>query len=62
VEDRTEEDGYIILHPKKEHEFTLIWLHGLGEQPEGFKDIFIDQRLCRVPDSCKVIIPLAPIR
>jgi predicted esterase len=42
--------------------FTFIWIHGLGETPQGFKEVFTDDRLCKLPASCKVILPMAPVR
>ena len=32
----------IILHPKTDHEFTLIWLHGLGGSAHKDKRVFSD--------------------
>jgi hypothetical protein len=32
----------IGLVPTKEHKYTLIFLHGLGDTAEGFYDYFLD--------------------
>ena len=55
-------DGTLILHPTKEHRYSLIWLHGMGDNAFGFLDIFMDQGLKLVPTFCKVILPTAPQR
>ena len=51
-----------MLCPKGNHLTTLIWLHGLGDSAQGFKDLFLDIRLKIVPETCKVILPTAPER
>ena len=57
--DVTEDDNHTIsLTPKGHHQFTLIFLHGLGDSSMGFFDFFADQPM--VPKTCKVILPQAP--
>ena len=57
-------NNYVTLHPKedKDHKYSLVWLHGLGDSAYGFKDAFLDEKLNIVPPSCKVILPTAPTR
>ena len=52
----------IILHPKKAHKYSLIWLHGLGDSAYGFVDVFLDQTHDIAPANCKVILLTAPER
>ena len=37
-------------------------MHGLGDSAQGFADVFTDTRFNIVPETCKVILPTAPIR
>ena len=53
---------YIILHPKGQHLFSLVWLHGLGDSANGFSQVFLNPSLKIVPPTCKVILPTAPQR
>ena len=56
-------DKYIYLHPARaEHACSFVWLHGLGDSAEGFRDSFLDDSLFNLPDGCKIILPTAPIR
>ena len=49
----------IILHPKTEHNSTLIWLHGFGHKVrrDGVK-VFTDSDHM-LPNDCKIILPKA---
>lgn len=47
----------IVFHPKKEHRYTLIWMHGLGDTAFGWSDVFET-----FPDYAKIILPTAPTR
>lgn len=50
----------IILTPKSnEIEYSLIWLHGLGDSAEGFLPIFMSD-LTPVPETFKVRLLTAP--
>ena len=60
--EQVQKDRSIILHPKKEHKYSLIWLHGLGDSAYGFADIFIDDSLRFTPDNVKVTLLTAPER
>ena len=53
------DDEYVILHPKTEHKFSLIFLHGMGDTASGFKDVFAHDSLVKLPEGCKVILPTA---
>lgn len=46
-----------VLGPKQ-YKNTIIWLHGLGDSSEGFRDIFT---MFDLPET-RVILPNAPIR
>lgn len=46
-----------VLSPQDKHESTVIWLHGLGDNHEGFADIF--ETYLKKP-TMKVILPNAP--
>ena len=40
---KTEKDNdWIRLMPKRDHKFTLIFMHGLGDSAMGFFPIFAD--------------------
>jgi predicted esterase len=39
----------------------MIWLHGFGTNNHYVKDFWLDERYCKLPDSCKVIFPTAPL-
>ena len=52
----------VTLNPKTKHKFSLIWLHGMGQNAHGPKSQFYDYNLPIVPPTCKVIIPTAPTR
>ena len=56
------EDRSIVLHPLKEHKYSLVWLHGLGDSAYGFVDIFLDPTLNPAPANCKVLLLTAPER
>ena len=52
-------DRSVVLTPvAKDHLYTLIFLHGLGDSAHGFTDVFMDMEI--VPDCFKVILPTAP--
>ena len=55
-------EGTLVLHPVSEHRYSLIWLHGMGDNAFGYLDIFMDHDLQIVPTYCKVILPTAPLR
>jgi predicted esterase len=38
--ERNKASGDIILTPVGEHKYTVIWMHGLGDSPEGFLSFF----------------------
>ena len=57
-----ERTQYVTLFPRKEgHQYSLIWLHGMGGSAHGPKETFLENPGL-VPTSCKVIIPTAPTR
>ena len=63
VEQGSNEDvSYYVKTPTgdQQHEYSLIWIHGLGDTGAGFIDVFIDTKMQVVPPSCKVILPTAP--
>ncbi len=49
----------ITLTPK-EHKFSLIWLHGLGDTCEGFLDTFYSAKPFLPNSNTKVILLQAP--
>ena len=46
----------MVIPAKKEHLHTIIWIHGLKENPEMHANIFEHQ----VFDNIKIILPRAP--
>ena len=52
----------VIYHPKTEHKYTLIWLHGLGDSAFGIRDLFLSDNFINLPEGCKVILPSGPIK
>lgn len=55
-------DRHVLLHPMKDHKYSMIWLHGLGDSAAGFEDLFLDPRLEVAPPNCKVLLLTAPQR
>eukprot|EP00347_Sterkiella_histriomuscorum_P020712 403336766 len=55
-------DGAIILNPLQQHKYSLIWMHGLGDSPASFVDLFMNRQYQLTPDHCKVILLQAPNR
>ena len=57
---RSKHGGTVYLDPEPPatHEFTLIFLHGLGDTSSGWLDVFLDDHL--MPSTCRVVFPLAP--
>ena len=55
----------ITLKPKENsginHDFSLIFIHGLGDSANGLKDLFYPGNSI-VPANCKIILPTAPKR
>jgi hypothetical protein len=50
----------IILTPKGEHKYTLIWLHGFGHAVRKYGvQVFIDSK-DHLPPNVKIILPKAP--
>lgn len=47
---------------RKQHKYTLIWLHGLNQQPSKFLKLFLESPLVDVIDDIKIVIPSAPFR
>ena len=58
----TAERDYIYLEPKTEHKYTLIWLHGLGDNAHGFLDVFWTPNFQMAPPCAKVVLLTAPTR
>ena len=54
----------IVLHPDKEHKHSLIWLHGMDDQSEGYAGLFLDpgKNGIKLPEGCRVILPTATER
>jgi hypothetical protein len=56
------EDGSaIILTPKEKHTHTFIFLHSFGMNGLAVKEFFFDDKCCKLPDSCKIILPTASL-
>lgn len=52
---------YIYLDPVAEnqpHQYTMIFLHGLGDSAEGFLTSFSEEEW--LPNNCRIILPTAP--
>ena len=50
----------IYIEPKKEHEFTFIWLHGYGDTHLGFYEIFMEN-INPFGENTKIVLPCAPL-
>ena len=50
----------IFLDPLDEygHEYTLIFVHGLGDSASGMFSLFSDDYV--VPPTCRIVLPSAP--
>ena len=51
------ETMYIYLDPKEQHDYTLIFLHGLGDDASGMFNIFAKEGI--VPPTCRVVLQTA---
>jgi predicted esterase len=58
TEDKKTRYIYLDPHDGVNHEFTLIFLHGLGDSATGFYDVFAEEGV--VPPTCRVVLPTAP--
>ena len=56
------EERSIVLTPKTETKYALIWLHGLGDSAHGFANLFLEKESSFTPPSCKVVLLTAPER
>ena len=56
----SDESGTIYLDPLKEngHQYTLIFLHGLGDTSQGFLDVFCLEYVAA--PTCRIVLPTAP--
>jgi predicted esterase len=48
---------------EKQHDYTLIFLHGLGDTAEGIMDLFSENPWNPewVPKTCRIVLPTAPM-
>ena len=60
TEDKETQYIYLDPHEGLDHEFTVIFLHGLGDTAQGFYDTFAEEGI--VPPTCRVVLPTAPIK
>ena len=52
---------YIYLDPLEgPHQYTMIFLHGLGDSAEGFEDVFNKKNRPPCPKNCRIVLPTAP--
>ena len=56
---KDEASKYVYLHPKKGHDTTLIFLHGVQNCAENQIDMFLNNGI--VPETCRVVLPNAPM-
>ena len=52
----------MYLEPVKSHKYTVIWLHGLGDNSSGFVDVFYSPPNQVAPPTAKVVLLTAPVR
>jgi len=53
----------IVLQPRSgEHKRSLIWLHGIGGNPDGHSGYFLNEDISMIDQYTKVIIPEAKER
>ena len=55
-----DKNGYVYLDPHCPHEFTIIFLHGLGDSANGFLAKFNSQELTK--RNCRIVLPTAPTK
>ena len=60
VEEKLGHGTYVTLTPKGPHNWTLIWLHGVGPHSYTCKEHFMDPEQNGLPPGCKIIIPVPP--
>ena len=48
----------------KQHQYTMIFLHGLGDTAEGMMELFTENGWNPgwVPESCRIVLPTAPLK
>ncbi|KNC53491.1 carboxylesterase [Thecamonas trahens ATCC 50062] len=54
-----------VLEPAGEHKATIVWLHGLGDSPDGFAPLFQATQLfgeSKLGEHIRVVLPDAPER
>ena len=62
-EDENSASKSIELMPKDKHKYTLIFLHGLGQNGKTIFKNFANQAENRItPLSMKIVLPTAPVR
>jgi hypothetical protein len=62
IVEKMNDEEFIIMHPKGEHKYTLIWLMGFNDIALRYKDFFIDKDHFTAPEGCRIIIPTPPKR
>ena len=50
-----EEKSMYVSEAVTEHKYTLIWIHGMGQDPQKHFHFFTSDRL---PLNCKIVMPL----
>ncbi|CAD8193805.1 unnamed protein product [Paramecium octaurelia] len=60
VKEQKQADGSLILFPKSDHKYSLIWMHGLGDTSYGFLSMFQKQQI--VNPETKILLLQAPKR
>ena len=56
------EIGLVLSPSDKNHEYCLIWLHGLDYYPQRFLNFFLSEELIKLTHNFKIVIPQGPIK
>jgi hypothetical protein len=62
IVEKMNNEEFIIMHPKGDHEYSLIWLMGFNDLAIRHKDFFVDKEFFKTPEGCRIIIPTPPKR
>ncbi|KAL4463138.1 hypothetical protein ABPG74_007139 [Tetrahymena malaccensis] len=54
------EKKIVYIEPKRDHYFTVVWLHGYGDTHLGFYELFQDN-INPFGEHTKIVLPCAPL-
>ena len=58
--ERDEDSKYIYINPKKGHDTTLIFLHGVTGSAEGYFEMFLNPKM--TSETTRIVLPTASVK